>query len=164
MQWFGILALLFMISALGGVVYIGANTDKLGFDFGSPNAISSQFTAPSNNLPSFSIPSFQGFSSGGIDIDKMKSDLERKLMNAQSEQEINQIIEDSLREVISQPGLESECRQVMKEYESEQAKMSSWLQSGKDPYSYSTEKVVQLTKELQVCTLAQNEGYIDLSP
>ena len=34
MQWFGILALLFLLFALAGFVYIGANTDKLGFGFG----------------------------------------------------------------------------------------------------------------------------------
>lgn len=48
MKWFGILAFLFIISALGGIVYLGANTDKITFGFGEPNYISKQTesTAP----------------------------------------------------------------------------------------------------------------------
>ena len=46
MQWFGILALLFLLFALAGFVYIGANTDKLGFGFGEPSEISKQITTP----------------------------------------------------------------------------------------------------------------------
>ena len=42
MKWFGGVALLFLLFVLAGFVYIGANTDKLGFDFGEPSAISKQ--------------------------------------------------------------------------------------------------------------------------
>lgn len=42
MKWYGILALLFIISALGGIVYLGANTDKITFGFGEPSYISKQ--------------------------------------------------------------------------------------------------------------------------
>jgi len=163
MKWFGIVALLFLLFVLAGFVYIGANTDKLGFGFGEPSKISEQFTAPSNNLPSFSIPGFSGFVSGGVNFDKIQTDLEKKLMNTKSEQEITQIIEDTLRPILSDPGMEVECKRVMKELENEQVKMSNWVTSGKDVYSYPIEHTQQLTKEMQICVLAQNEGYINLT-
>ena len=31
MKWFGILALVFIFFVLGGIIYVGANTDKLGY-------------------------------------------------------------------------------------------------------------------------------------
>jgi len=42
MKWYGIISFLFIFFALAGIVYVGANTDKIGINFGEPSAISKQ--------------------------------------------------------------------------------------------------------------------------
>lgn len=42
MKWYGILAFLVLIGGLAGIVYLGANTDKIGINFGEPSFISTQ--------------------------------------------------------------------------------------------------------------------------
>ena len=61
-------------------MYIGANTDKLGFGFGEPSAISKQFTAPSNDWSSFSFPSFSSNSIKNLDLDAMKIEIEKNFL------------------------------------------------------------------------------------
>jgi len=168
MEWQGLLGFFFLFFVLAGFVYIGANTDKLtSFDFGGPSAISKEFTPPSSDLPSFSFPSISVdsfFSGSGINLDKIQTDLERKLMNAKSEQEVKQIIEDTIRPILADPRMESDCKRVMKELESERVKMGQWVSSGKNYQLYPIENAQQLAKEFQICALAESEGYIDLSP
>ena len=47
MKWYGIVAIVFIFFALGGIVYAGANTDKLGFNFGESSHISREISSPS---------------------------------------------------------------------------------------------------------------------
>ena len=72
MQWFGILALLFLLFALAGFVYIGANTDKLGFGFGEPSEISKQITTPITE--SIASPSTSDSSQSNSKNDSIKID------------------------------------------------------------------------------------------
>jgi len=90
--------------------------------------------------------------------------LERKILNAKSEQEVRQIIEDAIRPVLADPRMEADCKRVVKEIEAEKIKMTNWVNSGKNYQLYPIENVQQLMKEFQICVLAESEGYIDLSP
>ena len=124
-------------------------------------------TPPSNDLPTWSLPSFSGnsfFGSSVPNLDKIQADLERKLLNAQSEEEVYQIIEDTIRPILADPRMQADCDRVVKEMKSEQAKMEKWVASGKNIYAYPIDEAQQLTKELQICAIAQQEGYISLSP
>ena len=49
MKWYGILTLLVLFGGLAGIVYLGANTEKLGFDFGEPSYISKQISDESSS-------------------------------------------------------------------------------------------------------------------
>ncbi len=160
MEWQGLLGFLFLFLVLTGVVYVGANTDK--FNFGEPSAISRQ-----NDLPSFSFTSISTgdfFPRSEINIDKIQSDLENKLLYAKSEQEARQIIEDTYRDLFSDPRMQGDCDRVMKELKNLQARMTQWVESGKNYQLYPMENERQLLKELQICGFAEGAGYVDLSP
>lgn len=49
MKWYAALPFLFIIFALGGIVYLGANTDKITFGFGEPSFISKQVPITSSS-------------------------------------------------------------------------------------------------------------------
>ena len=50
MKWYGILAIVFIFFALGGIIYAGANTDKIGINFGESSYTSQETT---NKIKSF---------------------------------------------------------------------------------------------------------------
>ena len=136
MEWWAILAFLFMISILAGVVYVGANTDKFEeFSFGKPSAVSESYI----------------------------SVIEERILTAGSELEIRQIVEETIDDVFSDPRLQKECDNVVKELEKEKAKVVVWIESGKDLYSYPNQKILEISKEFQLCAMAHQAGYINLN-
>ena len=163
MRWYGTLSLLFMIFALAGIVYVGANTDKLGGGgSGTPSAISQGMTPPSNDLPSFTFPSlsFDTFvSSGRIDVDKLEREIVQQLQQAQSSDDAELIMKNVAEDLLNNPQAEAECIQIAKDVKKEQDKMSQYLSSGKDPYNYPIEKVQKLVKEFGICSIGWNEGW-----
>ena len=50
MKWYGILALVFGLFVLAGVVYLGANTDKMGINFGEPSDTSKNVSPPTTSI------------------------------------------------------------------------------------------------------------------
>jgi hypothetical protein len=168
MKWYGIISFLFIFFALAGIVYVGANTDKVGINFGEPSAISEKFTAPSNNLPSFelNLPSFSSseyISRGEIDMNKIEKELKNKLSTAQSPQEIEQIMMEFARDVLESPGAEKECKQILRNLNDEKNKIVSHTESGKDLYSYPIEKVQGLTQQFIFCSAGFELGIFDKS-
>jgi len=164
MKWYGIIAFLMLFSILGGLVYLGSNTDKLGGGFGEPSYISSQFTPPSNDLPSFSFSSIGFGSSYDIDVDKLQAEIERKILSAQSPEEIDDIIREIMFEPFKDPRATASCTQVIKDMEREQQKMEKWLLDGNDYRLYPTknmEKMLELVQQSQLCFAAYQEGLID---
>ena len=140
MEWWAILSFLFLMSILAGLVYVGANTDKFEeFSFGKPSAISESYVS--------------------ISIE----DLEERLLTAGSELEIRQIVEETVDDVFSDPRLQKECEDVVKELEKEKAKVVVWIESGKDLYSYPNQKILEISQEFQLCAMAHQAGYIDLN-
>ena len=136
MEWWAILAFLFMISILAGVVYVGANTDKFEeFSFGKPSAVSESYI----------------------------SVIEERILTAGSELEIRQIVEETIDDVFSDPRLQKECDNVVKELEKEKTKAIEWVESGKDLYSYPNQKILEISKEFQLCAMAHQAGYINLN-
>ena len=136
MEWWAILAFLFMISILAGVVYVGANTDKFEeFSFGKPSAVSESYI----------------------------SVIEERILTAGSELEIRQIVEETIDDVFSDPRLQKECDNVVKELEKEKAKVVVWIESGKDLYSYPNQKILEISQEFQLFAMAHQAGYISLN-
>ena len=111
-------------------------------------------------LVDFNVSSLPTLLDNRIDLDKLQRDLEKKISYAQSEEEVNQIIEDMVRPILADPRMESTCKSIAKEFEEEKTKMENWVSSGKNYKAYPIENAQRLTKELQFCTLAYSEGYI----
>jgi hypothetical protein len=157
MKWYGIISFLFIFFALGGIVYIGANTDKMEINFGEPSPISKQFTAPTNDLPSFDwkLPSFSSseyISRGEIDVSKIENELRNKLSKAQSPEEIEQIAMEFTADILKSPGVEKECKQILRNLNDEQNKMTEHAESGKELYSYPIVKFQELYKQWTLCS------------
>ena len=182
MNRYGVIVIIILPIILGGVVYMGMNAEKFTGGFGEPSYISSQFTPPSNDLPPFSfpeinwetsslpsmsfeaLPSFSVGSSYNIDVDKIQAQIERKILSAQSPQELDDIIKEVILEPFKDPRASAECKQVLKDTEREQQKMSEWIADRNHPYSYPSkdmQKVQDLIKMSGLCAGAYKEGLID---
>lgn len=162
MRWYGIIAFLFIFFALAGIVYIGANTDKIGINFGTPSAISKGISPPSNDLPPLSFPSFSFnpfVSSGKIDVDKIEREITQQLQQAQSSDDVELIMKNVAEDLLNNPQAEAECIQIAKDVKKEQDKMTQYLSSGNDPYNYPIERVQKLVKEFGICSIGWNEGW-----
>ena len=168
MEWYGWLAFLFMASILAGFVWLGANTDKLGDgSFGKPSYISKQFTPPSNDLPPFSFPSIDfgtRTSILDIDIEELQAEIEKKILGAQRQQELDDIVKDIISEPFKDPRASAECKQVFKDFKIEQQKMEAWVVAGNDYRAYpqkNLDKVIEISKMVVLCDAAYQEGLID---
>ena len=119
MRWYGILAILFFVFLLGGVVYVGAKPDRIGFDFGEPSAISKGHIAPTMPLFEFKISSLTtGYSSQDkIDLEKFQRELQEAILEAPSPREVEQIIEEYTTELFSNNNFEDACSDSFKHFQ-----------------------------------------------
>ena len=77
---------------------------------------------------------------------------------------MEEIITEIMLDAFKDPRASAECKQVFKDLESKQLKMSEWIQKGNNPYSYPSrdmQKVQDLIKISSLCAGAFHEGLID---
>jgi len=161
MEWYGVLAFAFILFVFVGIVWVGANTDKLGeYGFGKPSAISEGSTSQVPNLSSSGFSLFN-FGSSVLDADKIKRDLEERISRAQSYQEIEIIIQDFAKELLDNPRAEAECKQIAIDYKKEVDKMTAWSESGKDIYNFPVERLQELGKLFQICAPGYQQGWYE---
>jgi len=136
-----IIAIAFVLigGMLGGVMYMGSNTDKFSIDFDSSDQIHIN----------------------EIRLNVLLEEVKQELSYAQSSEDIELIIKDKVREIMDNPQVERECIQIIKDDKKEREKMIQWVESGKDRYSFPSERLLELTKLVQFCSVGWHEGWYE---
>ena len=168
MKWFGIVALLFMLFVLAGVVYLGANSTKLGLDWGEPSAISKGHIPPT--VPSFELkmPSFStGFSSQDkIDLDKFERELKQAISEARSPQEIDQIIDQYATELFESNEFQNACIEAADRFIDLQNRIEKFGgdQTEMTNFMYDNQSEIERTvKEVMFCGIGFQTGVFDIN-
>ena len=157
-----------MLFVLGGVVYLGANTSKLGFDFGEPSAISEGHIPPTVAPFELKIPTFStGFSSQDkIDLDKFERELREELLQARNAQEMEQIIERYATELFENNEFEDACVEAAERFIDLQGRMAQNTGSQMDMINFmekNRDEIEQSAREVTFCSYGFQSGVFDIN-